>query len=333
MSGSIENLGAVALVAALMAAAIVMLLMAQLAQSRANRRLDKRIAGVRKRLSGGAESPLVGHHDVRKSDNAKYPLLEAVARHLVPRPALLRQRLEQAGLTIGIGQYALISIGAGLSATLLRALAFQMPLTLSVLFGIVAGFGLPHVVVKFLIARRIRKFLADFPEAIDLIIRGLKSGLPVPESIRIVGQEFDGPVGREFTLISDQVKFGATIEDAMWQAVARVDLPDFKFFVVSLSVQRETGGNLAETLENLTDILRRRRQMKLKIKAMSSEARASAMILGSLPFLMFAILVAINPGYTLTLFSDPRGLMMVGFAFACLAVGVGVMWKMVRFEV
>ena len=103
--------------------------------------------------------------------------------------------------------------------------------------------------------------------------------------------------------------------------------------MVSLAVQRETGGNLAETLENLSEILRKRRQMKLKIKAMSSEARASAMILGSLPFLMFAIMFAINSGYVMTLFSDPRGLAMVGFAFACLAVGVGVMWKMVRFEI
>jgi tight adherence protein B len=119
----------------------------------------------------------------------------------------------------------------------------------------------------------------------------------------------------------------------LWDAVKRIDLPDFKFFVVSLSVQRETGGNLAETLENLSNILRQRRQMKLKIKAMSSEARASAMILGALPFLMFSIMLLINSEYVMTLFTDPRGLIMVGFGLACLALGVGIMWKMVRFEI
>ena len=155
----------------------------------------------------------------------------------------------------------------------------------------------------------------------------------MPESIRIVGQEFNGPVGTEFSLISDRVRFGQQLEDALWDAVKRIDLPDFKFFVVSLSVQRETGGNLAETLENLSNILRQRRQMKLKIKAMSSEARASAMILGALPFLMFSIMLLINSEYVMTLFTDPRGLIMVGFGLACLALGVGIMWKMVRFEI
>lgn len=333
MNGPTDSLGAVALVAALIAAAIGMLLVAQLAHSRSARQLRSRIAGVRGRSAAQLDQHPQNDNDVRKAIASKYPGLETIARYLMPRPALLRLRLEQTGLKISITRYAVICLAVGLSATLVRALAFDLPVLLSVLFGVVTGLGLPHIVLNFLIARRIRKFLVDFPEAIDLIIRGLKSGLPVAESIRIVGQEFGGPVGHEFALIADRVKFGESIEDAMWEAAARIDLADFKFFVVSLSVQRETGGNLAETLENLSDILRRRRHMKLKIKAMSSEARASAMILGSLPFVMFAILAAINPGYVMTLFSDPRGVLMVLFAFACLGVGVGVMWKMVRFEI
>lgn len=332
MSVAVDNLGTVALVAALVAAAIVLLLMAQLSHSREVRRMRGRISGVQARIAGRTDA--TEHHaDVRKRESARYPALEALARRFVPRPALLRKRLEQTGLNLGVGQYAMICFGVGAAATLLRALVFQMPVLLSVLFGIVAGLGLPHLAVKFLTGRRTKRFLSEFPEAVDLIIRGLKSGLPVSESIRIVGQEFSGPAGQEFALVADKAKFGQSIEDALWDAAGRVDLPDFKFFVVSLAVQRETGGNLAETLENLSDILRRRQQMKLKIRAMSSEARASAMILGSLPFLMFAILAAINGDYVMTLFSDPRGMAMVGFAFACLAVGTGVMWKMVRFEV
>jgi len=327
----LQDIGGVVLVAALIAAAIVMLLMAQLSHSRATRQMRGRISSVQARVA--QMDDIAAATDVRRAQASKYPGLEALARKVMPRPALLRERLDQTGLKMGIGQYALICLGVGLGFTLFRAVAIDLPLTLSILLGVVSGLGLPHVAISFLISRRIKKFLADFPEAIDLIIRGLRSGLPVPESIRIVGQEIGGPVGVEFALISDRVRFGESLEDALWDAAGRIDLPDFKFFVVSLAVQRETGGNLAETLENLSEILRKRRQMKLKIKAMSSEARASAMILGSLPFLMFAIMAAINSGYVMTLFNDPRGLAMVGFAFACLAVGIGVIWKMVRFEV
>ena len=331
MIGPMDGIGAVVLVAALIAAAIVMLLMAQISHARDTRQLRRRISGVQGRVAAREENVSVG--SVRAEQAGRYPGLEAIAKKFIPRPALLRERLDQTGLKIDIGQYVLICLGVGLSFTLVRSLVFHMPPTLAILLGLVSGLGLPHIAIGFLISRRVKRFLSDFPEAIDLIIRGLRSGLPVPESIRIVGQEFKGAVGTEFSLISDRIRFGQPLEEALWDAVRRIDLPDFKFFVVSLSVQRETGGNLAETLENLSNILRQRRQMKLKIKAMSSEARASAMILGALPFLMFSIMLLINSEYVMTLFTDPRGLIMVGFGLSCLALGVAIMWKMVRFEI
>lgn len=331
MIGPMDGIGAVVLVAALIAAAIVMLLMAQISHARDTRQLRRRISGVQGRVAAREENVSVG--SVRAEQAGRYPGLEAIAKKFIPRPALLRERLDQTGLKIDIGQYVLICLGVGLSFTLVRSLVFHMPPTLAILLGLVSGLGLPHIAIGFLISRRVKRFLSDFPEAIDLIIRGLRSGLPVPESIRIVGQEFKGAVGTEFSLISDRIRFGQQLEEALWDAVRRIDLPDFKFFVVSLSVQRETGGNLAETLENLSNILRQRRQMKLKIKAMSSEARASAMILGALPFLMFSIMLLINSEYVMTLFTDPRGLIMVGFGLSCLALGVAIMWKMVRFEI
>jgi tight adherence protein B len=119
----------------------------------------------------------------------------------------------------------------------------------------------------------------------------------------------------------------------MWQTAARLAIPEYNFFVISLSIQRETGGNLAETLQNLSEILRRRRQMRLKIKALSAEARASAYILGSLPFIMFALVNLLNPEYAGELFTDPRGLMMIGAGCTSMLVGVAVMVKMVRFEI
>jgi tight adherence protein B len=184
-----------------------------------------------------------------------------------------------------------------------------------------------------MIRKRLARFIALFPDAIDLIVRGLKSGLPVIESVAAAGREMADPVGSEFRRIADAVKFGQTLEDAMWETAARLDTPEFKFFVISLAVQRETGGNLAETLGNLSDILRRRRQMRLKIKAMSSEARASAMILGSLPFVMFGIVYLMNPGYESMLFTDPRGRLVLIGGLVIMATGIAVMRKMVRFEI
>lgn len=153
------------------------------------------------------------------------------------------------------------------------------------------------------------------------------------ESIATVGREMEDPVGVEFRRIADGVRFGQQLEEVLWETAKRLSLPEFNFFVISLSVQRETGGNLGETLANLSDILRRRKQMKLKIKAMSSEARASAMILGSLPFVMFGIVYAMNPSYASELFTDPRGMMMAAAGVTSMMIGIGVMAKMVRFEI
>jgi tight adherence protein B len=182
-------------------------------------------------------------------------------------------------------------------------------------------------------AKRLKLFTSQFPDAIDLIVRGLKSGLPVTESISAVGHEMQDPVGFEFRHIFDCVKFGQPIEEALWDTARRLDTPEFKFFVISISVQRETGGNLSEALGNLSNILRRRRQMGLKIKAMSSEAKASAIILGSLPFIMFGIIFAMNPDYEMVLFNDPRGQMMLGVGLGVMSTGILVMNKMVRFEI
>ena len=143
-------------------------------------------------------------------------------------------------------------------------------------------------------------------------MRGLKSGLPVSESIRIVGQEISDPVGVEFREISDQIKFGKTLTDALWSVAPRIDTPEFQFFVIS-SV--DPAGDRRQSRRDAGEPLRRAaqaQQMKLKIKALSSEAKASAYIIGSLPFIMFGILLMMNYGYASTLYTDPRGIMLVG---------------------
>jgi len=299
------------------------------------RRLGKRVEALRNRGSAaGRASAAAAAPSKIKITEAKsdIPGVEALSR-LLPRRQMLKRRLERTGYRIPMGSYALACLAVGAVVAYVEVQFLGMPLLVALLGGIGAGLGIPHGVVGHLIARRTRAFLAQFPEAIELIVRGIKSGLPVSEEISAVGREMPDPVGYEFRRITDALRFGQTLEEAMWDAAKRLEVADFNFFVVSLAVQRETGGNLAETLENLSDVLRKRRQMKLKVRAMSSEARASALIIGSLPFAMLAILLVLAPAYIGLLFTDPRGQLVIIGAGMLMGIGVLVMAKMVRFEI
>lgn len=269
----------------------------------------------------------------RANADSGIPLLEGLVNRLVPRPELLRLRIERAGLRASLGQYVMVCVVTGLAIFGVLYLTKVVPPLVAVLFGIGIGILLPHLVLAFLVARRRSKFIANFPEAIDLMVRGLRSGLPVTESIRTAGEEIPDPVGVELRQITHSVRLGAQLEDALWECSRRLDIQEFNFFTVALAIQSETGGNLAETLANLSDVLRRRRQLKLKIKALSSEAKASAYIIGSLPFVMAVLIFLVNPGYIDDLFTDPRGNFMVFLGFCSFAVGIGVMYKMVKFEI
>ncbi|MDB5449041.1 MAG: Flp pilus assembly protein TadB [Phenylobacterium sp.] len=258
--------------------------------------------------------------------------LDTLAQRFVPRPAVLRARLAATGKPISIGQYAAVS-GIIMAAVGALALMFGASPLFALLAAAADGLFLPHVAVSVLMARRRGKFLKVFAEAIGLIVRGLRAGLPVTETIAVVGQEIADPVGGEFRTVADQIRLGMPVEDAMWQAARRVGLPEFNFLVISLSVQRETGGNLAETLENLEQILRRRQQMRLKIRAMSSEATASALIIGSLPFVMAILMSVVNRDYLSVLFTQPLGRLMLGGGVASLVAGSLIMRQMVKFEI
>ncbi len=269
---------------------------------------------------------------LRKTDSS-FTQLDKAIKQLLPNPAKMRLRLARTGKEISLGVYVMFSfVTAGLSLLVMQNVV-GLPLGLSVVAGLLLGVALPHLFVGFMVKRRKKKFLGNFPDAIDVLVRGLKAGLPAAESMRIVGAEMTGPVSQEFTRITDGLKMGAEFDDILWAAAERIDLPEFNFFVITLTIQRETGGNLGETLENLCDMLRKRRQVKLKVKALSSEAKASAIIIGSLPFALFGILYLLNHEYVMTLFTHPKGPWLIGIGFASLGTGVGVMAKMVRFEI
>lgn len=296
------------------------------------RRLNARVERI-----GERARPLTSEERVLRQLKLKTqtssPFLEGLAKRILPNPDELRRRLQKTGRQVSLGRYFVLSLLVGLFAGGICHVLIHLPWYVSVAGGIIAGLALPHITVGWMVARRLTRFTKLFPDAIDLMVRGLRSGLPVTETITASGREMSDPVGPEFRRIADAVRLGQNLEDALWDAAQRLDTPEFKFFVISLSVQRETGGNLAETLAKLSDILRSRKQMKLKIKAMSSEAKASAMILGSLPFLMFALIYVMSPDYESILFTDMRGRIMLGVALGMMAMGCGVMHKMVKFEI
>ena len=201
------------------------------------------------------------------------------------------------------------------------------------LIGLFIGVGLPHFVIGKLIKRRIDQFTARFPDGIELMVRGLRSGLPISETIGVVATEIKGPIGIEFQNVSDKMRIGRTMEAALQETADRLGTPEFQFFVITLAIQRETGGNLAETLANLADVLRKRAQMKLKIRAMSSESKASAYIVGALPFIVFALVYIIAPEYLEGFFYEQR-LMIAGLGgIVWMSIGVFIMMKMVNFEI
>ena len=296
----------------------------------ASKNVKRRIELIRERhgdvLTGNAQA------QIRKLFAERAGRLEGFAGTLIPKPALLRKRLEQTGKEITLGKYAMVCIG--LIAFVTLALKFKgLPFLLSLLLGVFVGIGLPHFVIGKMIKRRLAKFNNNFPDAIELMVRGLRSGLPITETLGIVAQEIPGPVGIEFRMVADKMKIGRTMEAALQDTADRLGTPEFQFFVITLAIQRETGGNLAETLSNLADVLRKRAQMKLKIRAMSSESKASAYIVGSLPFVVFGLVWMINPHYMAPFFSDER-LMIAGIGgMIWMGMGGAIMAKMVNFEI
>jgi len=258
--------------------------------------------------------------------------MESLAQRLIPNPALLRQRLEQTGRTWTLPQYVLASFG--LFAIIALGLSLRgMPLLLAIFAGLFVGIGLPHFVVSKLIKRRVAQFTARFPDAIDLMVRGLRSGLPISETMGVISDEVAGPIADEFRSVSDKMKIGRTMEVALQESADRLGTPEFQFFVITLAIQRETGGNLAETLANLADVLRKRAQMKLKIKAMSSESKASAWIVGALPFIVFTLIWFINGKYMQAFFTDERLMIAGAGGLVWMGIGVFIMAKMVDFEI
>jgi tight adherence protein B len=240
-------------------------------------------------------------------------------------------RIAQAGLSLTKQQFFMAS--GALGAVVFAAVyILSFGLLPAALFGFAAGFGLPRWTLSFLKKRREAKFLDRFPDAIDVIVRGIKSGLPLGDSLRVLASEAPEPIRTEFRLILETQAVGVPLGEACAKLFERMPLPESNFFAIVIAIQQKSGGNLSEALGNLSKVLRDRKKMKGKIKAMSTEAKASAAIIGSLPVAVMSIVYVTSPDYITLLWTERVGQMMLAGSAVWMGVGIMVMKKMINFN-
>ncbi len=295
---------------------------------------QKRVAAVAKpegKARGRAATP---QQDAAQKHKNVAVMLKDVEKNRAAKKEkpTLRRRLEQAGFPktsprsfwMLCGIVALVAAGAAI-------LFHQKPLVI-VLVVFAAGLGLPRWVLGFLAARRKKKFTENFANAIDVIVRSVKSGLPTNEALRIVAREAPNPVGSEFHNLVESLKVGVTMEQGLKRMMESMPTTEVGFFAIVMTIQGKSGGNLSEALGNLAGVLRDRRRLRGKIKAMSSEAKASAMIIGSLPVAVMGLVYLTTPNYIMKLFTEKSGNLMLAVCVIWMSVGIMVMRKMINFK-
>ena len=322
----------IAIASAIAAGLVFGLLALILTGSAAGQRHKRRLNSVQDRAQGVPSTDPTVARSLSRQQSAT-PTMDRLIQNWLPRRDILLSRLMRTGRAISIGQYWMASAGLSAISVIALGAATRIGFVPSLLVGMLIGIAFPHKVIGRMGKRRVAAFVALFPDAIDLIVRALRSGLPVSEAIVGAGHEIADPVGSELRLVEGGMRMGRDLESLLWETAKRIDVPEFRFFVIALSVQRETGGNLAETLSNLADILRRRRQMKAKAHAMASETRATTMILGGLPVAVVLVLMLTSPAYLTPLYNDVRGLFLDGIAMTMLVTGIVIMNKMAKFEI
>ena len=322
----------IALACAASVALILCLVIYAVSEGASGRRFKRRLAGVRDRAQGVVSAEAAVSRSLARQQSAT-PRIDRIARQWLPRRDMLAHRLARTGRRISVGQYSMTGVGLAVLVAITLICTTPIGIVASLAVGLLIGTALPHMAVARMGKRRVAAFVRLFPEAIDLMVRALRSGLPISEAIIGAGREIGDPVGDELGRVEAGMRMGRDLEGLLWDIANRIDVPEFRFFIIALSVQRETGGNLAETLANLADVLRRRRQMRAKVRAMSSETRATTMILAGMPVLVIVMLALTSPHYLTPLYSDMRGFLLDGLAFVMLATGVGIMTKMARFEI
>ena len=243
----------------------------------------------------------------------------------------LASKLLQAGLAIDVNRFYMISGGVGVGVAILTLVMNGNPV-IALGAGVAAGLGLPRWVIGFLIKRRFKKFLAEFPGAVDIIIRGVKAGLPLTQCVAIIAAESPEPVRSEFRRILESQSIGMSVGESCDRMAESMPVAEANFFSIVVNLQQKSGGNLSEALGNLSRVLRDRKKMRLKVNAMSAEAKASAGIIGFLPFAVCGLVYVSSPEYLSLLFTHMTGRIVLGVSAVWMIIGVLVMRKMIQFD-
>jgi tight adherence protein B len=292
------------------------------------RKIEQRVQSVARvtTTSRAARGPQKSRRDLVESS-----LKDFEERHKKSKSIPLSVRIARAGLSWSKRQFALVSAGIGV-ATFLAGLFAGAGLVAAAILGFAGAFGVPRWLLAFLKKRREAKFLAGFPDAVDIIVRGVKAGLPLHDCIKMITLEAAEPIKSEFRLIMETQAIGMPLGEACAKLYERTPLPEANFFGIVIAIQQKAGGNLSEALGNLSKVLRDRKKMKAKIQAMSQEAKASAGIIGALPIAVLTLVYLTSPQYISLLFTNSVGHIMLGGSAIWMMLGVLVMKKMINFD-
>lgn len=303
----------------------------------ADRVKDKRVAGIAEARGRKAMPQSAAEIAANRKKQVTDSLKDMENRSRTREKVSLRLRLERAGLDIEPRTYWIASaVSATMAAVAVRMLAPGSGGALAPLLMIVAvlvgGFGLPRFALAKLTTRRQKKFTNELANSIDVIVRGIKSGLPLNECLGVIAKESPEPVASEFREVVEQQRVGVSLSEALERLTRRMPLPEVKFLAIVIAIQQQSGGNLAEALSNLSGVLRDRFKMAAKVKALSAEAKASAMILGALPPGVMLMVHSSSPDYIAPLFNTRTGNVMILVGLVWMGMGILVMRKMINFK-
>jgi tight adherence protein B len=298
----------------------------------AERRLRDRLEDIETRALTGSRSLQMA--TLRRVERqGRLPTLDRLLWRWFPNASSIRKKLAASGTNMTLGDYAFIAISIAVAVAFVLYLVLDLAPGMALAGSLLLGIGLPNIWVGARAKKRGRRFNLLFPEAVDLIVRALRAGLPVQEAVGNVARDIKDPVGGIFQRVQQEVQLGTPIEAALWRAARTVQTDEFNFLIVAMSIQRDTGGNLAETLANLSALLRARQQLRLKIRAFTSEARTTMLIMAGLPFLVAGALFLISPGYIGPLFTTETGQMIAAGAGCSMGFGIFVMNKIATIKV
>jgi tight adherence protein B len=296
-----------------------------------DRQKSKRLEGVtgnRVRRSGGALAEIQSSRKKSVADTLK----EMEDRQKADQKVTIGRKLERAGLSQTPRDFYVASAGLAVLFAAISLFILGLPITGGAVAAFLGGFGVPRWLLNKLIHRRQQKFLSQMANGIDVIVRGVKSGLPLNECLQVIARESPEPLAGEFREVVEQQRLGVSVSDGLERMSDRLPLAEVRFLAIVIGIQQQAGGNLSEALGNLAGVLRDRQMLAMKVKALSAEAKASALVLASLPPGVMTMVYLSTPDYIMPLFVTTPGRFMVGVGAMWMLTGVLIMRKMINFK-